>query len=393
MKESSGHILTFAEIDREITSRAAEIDAIAATMVELDKHPGLLLLRRFPPTGRTEQRWTPARTALDSMWEDFTRLRTLLERVRVARARRRIDALDREELTTLLRGQPIELARTPIPMGQRQLGGPGEHVVCTGFADMLERMRSAFPMIVDVLEAVDAVNSRVMSETAPLQTELERVGAAHPELRALAADIADLVTRAATDPLGLGATEIEDRLTDLSARMRGARTLRTELAEIGADWDGAVGGLRVRVEALLEVCERAHRARIAVERAIVSGPLPRQPDVAAAFSAELTALHARPADPVALWELRRRLTEAFALATANEELAQGLLDRRAELRGRLSGYRAKAARLGVSEHRDVLASGRIAAGLLDRTPCDLAAVTRAITDYRQLIAQKSGRQP
>jgi hypothetical protein len=35
-----------------------------------------------------------------------------------------------------------------------------------------------------------------------------------------------------------------------------------------------------------------------------------------------------------------------------------------------------------------LASSRIAAGLLSRRPCDLRAVTRAITDYQQLLVKK-----
>jgi hypothetical protein len=35
-----------------------------------------------------------------------------------------------------------------------------------------------------------------------------------------------------------------------------------------------------------------------------------------------------------------------------------------------------------------LASNRIATGLLSRRPSDLRAVTRAITDYQQLIVEK-----
>jgi hypothetical protein len=76
------------------------------------------------------------------------------------------------------------------------------------------------------------------------------------------------------------------------------------------------------------------------------------------------------------------------LAGEDEELAQGLLDRLGELRGRLTAYQAKAARLGMGEDQDVLASGRIAAGLLSRQPCDLRAVTRAITDFQQLIVDR-----
>ncbi|MEV6773784.1 hypothetical protein AB0N05_34630 [Nocardia sp. NPDC051030] len=393
MQGNSGHILTVAEIDREIAEREREIDAIASTLVELDKHPGLVLLRRFPPSGVTEQRWTPARDALDLMWEDFARVRALLDKARAARARRRLDALDREELTALLRGQPVELSRTTIPLALRALGGPRHEVIHMGFTDLLERMRSAFPMVVAVLEAVDAVNSRIVSETEPMRIELEKIGTGLPELRTLAADIAELSRRAAVDPLALTTGQIDRSLADFATRMRDAAELRTELAAIAADWNEAITRVRVRIEALTKTYERARRARVEVERTILAAPLPDHADDAAVFGAELTTLQAHPADPAALWDLRRRVTEALAEATHNEELAQGLLDRRSELRGRLTGYRAKAARLGVAEDRDVLASCRIAAGLLSRRPCDLAAVTRAITDYRQLIAQKTGRRP
>ena len=34
----------------------------------------------------------------------------------------------------------------------------------------------------------------------------------------------------------------------------------------------------------------------------------------------------------------------------------------------------------------------VATGLLARTPCDLAASTRAVSDYQQIIAEKTGRR-
>ncbi|MGV9517965.1 hypothetical protein ACWDPE_31675, partial [Nocardia sp. NPDC003627] len=114
---------------------------------------------------------------------------------------------------------------------------------------------------------------------------------------------------------------------------------------------------------------------------------------AARLLAALDGLGAPPTRPTVehLLALRARTTEAVDTATRRQELARGLLDRRAELRGRLTAYRAKASRLGVSEDRDVLAADRIAAGLLGRTPCDLAAVTRAVADYRSIIGEKAGR--
>ncbi|MEU6583376.1 hypothetical protein [Nocardia sp. NPDC046763] len=392
MHENPGHILSVAEIDREIAERAREIETIAATLVELDKHPGLMLLRRFPPTGVTEQRWAPARAALELMWEDFGRLSTVLDQARAARGRRRLDSLDREELTRLLRGQPVEVSRSTIPMSQRSLSGPREQIELIGITEMLDRMRAAFPTVVRVLDAVEAVHTRVMTDIAPLQAELTRTGMSIPELQSLTSDIDALAMQVATDPLALAPDVLDRRLGELSRRMREAAAVLAELRAISTDWDAAIGRARSRVEALHKTYERADRARAEVEHTILAAPLPRHPDDSAVYSAELTALEANPSVPTELWELRQRITGALDAATRNEQLAQGLLDRRAELKGRFSSYRAKAARLGVAEDQDVLAAARIAAGLLSRRPCDLAAVTRAITDYRQLIDQKSGRR-
>ena len=49
--------LTTDEIDREIASRTKEVAAMSATLIELDNHPGLGHVRRYPPTGVTAQRW------------------------------------------------------------------------------------------------------------------------------------------------------------------------------------------------------------------------------------------------------------------------------------------------------------------------------------------------
>ena len=93
-------------------------------------------------------------------------------------------------------------------------------------------------------------------------------------------------------------------------------------------------------------------------------------------------------DPTALRELQRRIESALQRVRQDEALAQGLLDRRTELKGRLRAYAAKAARLGLAEDPDLLSSRGTASGLLAQQPCDLRAVTQAVVDYQQLLAGK-----
>ncbi|WP_329409521.1 hypothetical protein OG563_44165 [Nocardia vinacea] len=388
-------LLTLAEIDAELATRTIEFDAITATLLELDKHPGHTLLQRFPPTGVTEQRWLPVRAALALMWEDYSRLQIILDSARKVRGTRaRLDDGERAELTRLLRGRPYEAARTPIPMAQRSLTGPAEEVLFVGLADTVDRMRATFPEIAEFFDAIDAVNTRVMSGLAPLQDTLDKAGAAGGEitqLRAIGDGIAELLSRSATDPLALTVPEIDARIAELSGELRQVATIIAELDAVAADWAEAVAETRRRLAVLRATRARAAEARVRVEAKILAGPLPVYEDNTAALEAELDTLSAKSGTAAELVRLRTRIADATAGAATVQELAQGLLDRRSELRGRLAAYQAKAARLGVSEDRDVLASNQIAAGLLARRPCDLAAVTRAVADFQQIIGEKSGR--
>ncbi|WP_433721932.1 hypothetical protein ACQP0C_20005 [Nocardia sp. CA-129566] len=388
-------LLTLAEIDGELAARATEFDAITATLLELDRHPGHTLLQRYPPTGLTEQRWQPVRAALALMWADYGRLEGILDTAKQVRGTRsRLDDGERAELTRLLRGRPYEATRTPIPMAQRSLTGPAEEVLFVGLADTVDRMRATFPEIAEFLDAVDAVNTRVMSGLAPLQDMVDRARAAGgetTELGAIGDGIAALLSRSATDPLALTVAEIDARIAELSGELGRVASLLAELDAVASDWAGAIAETRRRLTALGDTRTRAAAARAQVEAKILAGPLPVHPDDSAALGAQLDALAANQAAVADLVRLRVQIADATAGAATAEELAQGLLDRRIELRGRLAAYQAKAARLGVSEDRDVLAAGQIAAGLLARRPCDLAAVTRAVADFQQIIGEKSGR--
>jgi hypothetical protein len=278
-------------------------------------------------------------------------------------------------------------------MAQRSLTGPSEQVLFVGLADTVDRMRAAFPEIAEFLDAVDAVNTRIMSGLTPLQEELDSAGgAATAELTTIADGIAELLSRSATDPLALTVPEIDACVGELRDKLRREATVLAELAAIVANWSVAVAETRRRWDTLRQTRERAALSRAEVERTILAGPLPVPADNTAALGAHLDAVSAKPGAAAALLELRRRIAEAIADANTAEHLAKVLLDRWAELRGRLAAYQAKAARLGVSEDRDLLAANQIAAGLLSRKPCDLAAVTRAVADYQQLIGEKSGRR-
>ncbi|OBF34003.1 hypothetical protein A5724_17405 [Mycobacterium sp. ACS1612] len=283
--------------------------------------------------------------------------------------RSKLDDSDRIELTRLLREPTLEVSRQPIPLAQRTISGHAETVEYVGLADTAERMHATYPGVVDFLDAVDRVNSLVAEKLAPTRKLLDAAGAPEPE------QMVELLEISATDPLSLAARDIEQRVAAIA-----------ELADIQSNWVRAVAAVANRLDELRDASTRAAEVRGYALQKVLAGTFPQRRDEHPALRDELTSLTAP--DPKALRSLRGRVEAALQAAREEEQLAQGLLDRRTELKGRLTAYQAKAARLGLGEDRDLLACLRIAEGLLSRRPCDLRAVTRAISDYQQMIADK-----
>jgi hypothetical protein len=377
-------VLTTDDIDRELDSRTKEVAAMSATLIELEDHPGLEHVRIYPPTGVTAQRWAVIEKSLAQLWEDLGRMTSILDSARAVRARRsKPDDDDRKELTKLLRERPLEVSRQPIPLAQRQIGGLGEAVEYSGLADTAERMRAAYPAVVEFLDAVDEINSFVAEGLAPTQRRLDEAGTAAPR------EIVELLQISATDPLSLTTRDIEQRITAIAESVEQRSAELAELAAIQSNWLDAIATTAQLLDDLRDASARATEIRTHAVQKVLAGPFPERDDAEPPLRAELRSIAAP--DPATLRALRNRIETALRAAREEEQLAQGLLDRRSELKGRLTAYQAKAARLGLGEDRDLLACGRIAAGLLSRRPCDLRAVTRAISDYQQMIVDKQGK--
>jgi hypothetical protein len=376
-------------IDHELASRTKEVAAMSATLIELESHPGLEHVRRYPPTGVTAQRWSVIEKSLAQLWEDLGRMTSILDSARAVRARRsNIDDDGRAELAGLLFGRPLEVSRQRIPLAQRTITGPAEAVESVGLADIVDRMRADYPAVAEFFDAVDAINSLVAQRLAPTQDRLDGAGVAGPK------EIADLLTVSATDPLSLTPQEVERRIRAIADGVEQRSAELADLAALQASWPHALETTALQLDALRDATQRAERVRARVEQIVVSGPLPvhanAEPDLRAALESMAARSITEP-DPAALRSLRHWIEAALRVVGEDEQLAQGLLDRRSELSGRLTAYQAKAARLGLGEDPDLLACGRIAAGLLSRQPCDLRAVTRAIADFQQMIVQKQGK--
>ncbi len=376
-------VLSADEIDRELESRTKEVAAMSATLIELENHPGLEHVRLYPPAGLTAQRWVVIEKSLAQLWEDLGRITSILESARTVRARRsKLNDDDRLELTNLLRERPLEVSRQPIPLAQRKIGGLAEAVEYVGLADTVERMHASYPAVVDFLDAVDRINSLVAEKLTPTQKRLDEAGTAGPD------EIAELLQISATDPLSLTTRDIEARIIVIADRVERRSAELAELTAIQSNWPDAIATTALSLDALRDASTHAAQIRMQAVQIVLAGPFPQRDVAEPGLRAELRSITSP--DPKALLSLRHRIGAALRAAREEEQLAQGLLDRRSELKGRLTAYQAKAARLGLGEDRDLLACNRIARGLLSRQPCDLRAITRAISDYQQMIADKRG---
>jgi hypothetical protein len=373
--------LTTDQIDRELDSRTKEVAATSATLIELENHPGLAHVRLYPPTGVTAQRWEVMEKSLAQLWEDLGRMTSILESARTVRARRsKPDDVDRSELTGLLRDRTLEVSRQSIPLSQRKIGGVVEAVEYVGLADTAGRMRAAYPAVVEFLDAVDRINSLVAEKLAPTRKRLDEAGTAGPD------EIAELLAVSATDPLSLTTGDLDKRIAAIVSAVEDRSAELAELASIQSNWLGAMASTARQLDELRDASVRAARTRTHAVQSVLAGPFPTRDDAEDVLRAELKCITST--DPKALRSLRHRIEAALQAASDEEQLAQGLLDRRTELKGRLLAYQAKAARLGLGEDRDLLACNRIATGLLSRKPCDLRAVTRAVSDYQQILVDK-----
>jgi hypothetical protein len=115
-----------------------------------------------------------------------------------------------------------------------------------------------------------------------------------------------------------------------------------------------------------------------------SGPDPR---------ADLAAIDALAA--AGQWQLigsrlsawTKRATERRDTASTAAARNTALMTDRAELRGRLDAYQAKAARRGWAEHPALSPLAETARTLLWTVPCDLDAARIAVGAYQEAIAE------
>ncbi|MDR7275869.1 hypothetical protein [Catenuloplanes atrovinosus] len=384
------------EADAALTGLVAAHDRISAAMYWLDNHPGLTALRRPGLTGRTARVATETLHRTGVLWSRFAALGARLDQARAARAAagNRPGAAGLRTLTTLLR-EPCVAAG---PDGMIIETGPPT-LTLPALAGDLERQAEE---VRAVCARVEAAHTAVAERLTPLTTALDRARATASGLGDsgdAGAALADVEARLATahlaalaDPLGGADVTVTTRLRDLAEEVNRIATGLAGLARLRDRYPERLARLARDVDAVAAAEDRAAEVFRVVHEKILRPGLPEPPAAAEALRAHLRQIGEiqregrwpRLADELAAAE--RGAATALERAGHLHEAADGLLRRRTELRGRLSAYRAKAARLGLIEDGYAATLHERAETLLYTSPCDLPAATRAVVAYQRALA-------
>jgi hypothetical protein len=423
----NGPVMTREEVDRTLARLGAERDAVEASLLALQDHPGRRLLEGAHLSGRTQERWSQAEPGLGLLWSMFDTYAEALAAARAVRSRRtRPGQAELYELTELLRGRGVTVSAGQLTPGVHTLTSGARMSEQVSLTDLVERMNGWYGRIIEVASAADAVWTALPARIDLLTAELGRVMAlarsvgVHPgehpagdALEDMAKELGALRGEVVADPLafwtprpGAPSTHAPGSApgtVDTGRYDRAARTvdgLRVELEDLLRLRDDAderlegIGETLARADATLA---EARRARGEVLAKIAATEVPVVPGPASAMRERLSQ-----ADQLrrhGQWHRLGPLLDTLEgaaqreLQRARESLTSvtAPLAIRAELRGRLDAYKAMAARLGVSEDPELIERYDQARRMLWSAPCDLRAAEYAVMRYQQALRPPAGQ--
>ncbi|MFD6953168.1 hypothetical protein A6A08_01810 [Nocardiopsis sp. TSRI0078] len=390
-------------IDHALNRVRGEADRIALDLTDLDGHVGHRMLRGADLVGRTRRRWKHADGHIHSLWTVYDAFRRVVDRARDLRVSGGGGPEDQALLTFLLNGDSVPLPDRDVPLdGRGLLHTDGES---TTLAAAVARMSADYEEATEVISAVetawDALHPRLAGLDAmwhEICTLSDLVGLGESEHEALRADLDAVGTTVRCDPLSLveGGHVDTSSLEGLRLRLERVRGELRDALRMRDSYTESVERLRSAIDGVGEVLARVRRLREQVV-AKISSPHPIEvPDPLPGLRdgiADMDALRSR-----SRWrelgarfgELQRTVHEAADDAHGREADLTGLLHRRAELRGRLDAYRARAVRLGVAEDERLVGLHRVAHWELWTAPCDLRAATVALSSYQRALQELGG---
>lgn len=390
-------------IDHALNRVRGEVDRISLNLADLDRHAVYRLLRDAELSGGTRSRWEATDVHVHRLWLIHAAFESVVEHA--ANLRESGVADPQDELTRLLMGESVTLPLAEVPLNERGLLDPDTENIT--LAEAIARMTADYEAITEVVSAVETAWDALHPRLAELDAMWQEVGTLadmvevpddeYEDLRAELERVGNTVRR---DPLALVAdggvdTSGLDRLRSVLDRTRGE--LRDALRMRDA-YDENVSRLRSAIDDVEKVVLRSRELRLRVVAKISSPAAVDVPDPVPelrAVIAEMDELRSRRrwrALGVRLGELQRSVHECGDDARDRERNLGGLLQRRAELRGRLDAFRARAVRLGLAEHERLVEPHGRAHWELWNAPCDLRAATVALSAYQRALQELAGTE-
>lgn len=390
-------------IDHALNRAQGEEVRFSLYLADLDQHVSHRLLRETNLVGRTRRRWDHAKTYVHDLWKVHDAFAAVLERATELRGSERADGALQNVLTEILTGPSIEIRPEKQPPGEQHPSEGGVERLTT--AEAIARMESDFYEATEVISAVETVWDALYPRLSELEatwqeigTLSDMVGLDEEEYEELRGRLRHSERTVRQDPLRL----VEDGRVDTSVleesrvlleRVRGelrdALRMRDSYAE-------GVERLNSAIDDVQETIERCVRLRQQVVMKIASpvavsipNPIPELRRGIAEMGELRTRGRWRELGAL-LGGLQRKVHEAADNARESEANLTGLLERRAELRGRLNAYRAWAVRLGLADRERLSELHGQVHRELWATPCDLRAATVALASYLRVLQELSG---
>ncbi|WP_323380062.1 hypothetical protein [Streptomyces alkaliphilus] len=409
-----GLVLSREEADRRLARLGVEHEAIETSLLALQDHAGRRLLEGAELVGTTAERWTAAELELTALWACFEEWGKRLEDARAVRARRRFPGPgELSELAELLEEPPAGPPETADPPDTADASGPSG-----GWAATVERLNTGYARVLEVVVAANAVWSALPSRIDLLAAELRRLAelarsvgvrpGEHPagdDLARVTEELTALRAEVLTDPLAFwrraegsgtpGAGRPDTERYDRAARL--IEDIRREVEAVIAVRRDAEERL-VRLRDILSRADRtlaeARTARGEVLARIAASEVPAVTGPASALREELTAAAEYRRD--AQWHrlsplldsLEERAEQELERARDSLTAVTAPLAIRAELRGRLDAYRARAGRSDADADPELTRHYDTARRMLWSSPCDLRAAERAVIRYRMAAAER-----
>ena len=387
-------------IDRELARLRDAVDRIGETLLDFELEESRILLDTLPLEGTSAATWAAARADIAQLWRWHGLLAAHVERAEELRRKRATPRPGQAAaLDELLAGASLELPDERVPMGDRELLGGRRAIRVCRPDELLARMTATFDDATAALVRFTAAwdltpRVRAVDESLEEASELSvALGLPPRQLEQLGSLRATLEQRLARDPLGVS----EGDVAQLEESVRRAHAELAGLAELRASSTVRLTAARTLFEEVVRVereAQTAHRdlvGRIADAQAVepprVSNGLLAQLEVVTEL-AQAGEWH-RFGDALEGWTSRAAslLDVAHGAAVAN----RAPLDERNELRGRLHGYRAKAAALGVVEDEDLSRLFGSLERLLYTAPTNLERANELVGGCARRLVEASRR--